>query len=734
MKKDHILRETGTSFRNMPALEAVFLNLAYWFLTIGYLELVLRLAVFDELGRGFAFALGFGFVIAAVVAAVLSLLPGKAGFPVSLIVTVFLVLLFASQIVYNAVFRTLYSVALMRQGGAAITTYWREVLQAMADRAIWLLLLLLPVGLLIAARKFLPRMFEKTSWSWRAAVVLLAALVQILCVTCLSAGGTGYFTDHYFYYSDSTTADQAIRRFGLLTAFRLDIFSPDPGAGKTDNGDYYVPTQPTEPAGGSLPQEVVQEYNVLDIDFDALSAMTEEEKIRAINSYCASLTGTNKNEYTGMLSDYNLILLCAESFSSGAIHEELTPTLYRLANEGIIFKNFYNTFPSNTTDGEYTLCMGLYPDTSRSKSLASFYASRGSYLPYCLGNIFAEQRDIRAYGYHSNVGSFYGRDESHPNMGYVMKFDQDGMEFSPGDPKSDLEMMEQSVDEYIGQEQFHAYYMTYSGHIPYNEYGNPITKKNIGLVRDREELTYFAQSYLACNIELDRALEYLMQRLEEQGVADRTAIVLVGDHYPYGLSDEDYSSLVGYEIDNFTKWKSSLIFWVGGLEESIVVEEYCSTADILPTILNLWGFDYDSRMLTGTDVFSDGTHVAVLSSMSFYTDKVWLDAGSGEVRYLVPESELPENYVDNMIKLVQTRFSLSKDILNTAYYNFVFGVEDVDVNWETWGQDPDVGVLPPPVETTPASPSVPEETQTPAPTEAVPVPSQDPGAEEPPAQ
>ena len=136
-----------------------------------------------------------------------------------------------------------------------------------------------------------------------------------------------------------------------------------------------------------------------------------------------------------------------------------------------------------------------------------------------------------------------------------------------------------------------------------------------------------------------------MQRLEEQGIADRTAIVLVGDHYPYGLADADYSSLVGYEIDNFTKWKSSLIFWVGGLKENIVVEEYCSTADILPTILNLWGFDYDSRMLTGTDVFSDGPHVAVLNSMSFYTDKVWLDAGSGEIRYLVPESELEENYV-----------------------------------------------------------------------------------------
>ena len=117
-----ILGRICDSFGNRSGMRTALLNLAYWFLTVGYLEMILRLAVFGELGRGFAFALGFGFAAAAVAAAVLSLLPGKIRFPVSMAVRVFLVLLFASQVVYNAVFRTLYSVALMRQGGAAITT------------------------------------------------------------------------------------------------------------------------------------------------------------------------------------------------------------------------------------------------------------------------------------------------------------------------------------------------------------------------------------------------------------------------------------------------------------------------------------------------------------------------------------------------------------------------------------------------------------------------------------
>lgn len=167
-------------------------------------------------------------------------------------------------------------------------------------------------------------------------------------------------------------------------------------------------------------------------------------------------------------------------------------------------------------------------------------------------------------------------------------------------------------------------------------------------------------------------------------------LLLYGSQMVYFfVFDNQYSELVGYPVDNFTKDKSSLLFWVGGLEENIIVDEYCCNADILPTILNLWGFDFDSRLLAGTDVFSDGTHVAVLRDMSFYTDKVWLNASTGEIRYQVDESEVPENYVENMIKLVQTKFSLSADILNKAYYNYVFSKGNVEVGQAVWGADPD---------------------------------------------
>ena len=486
------------------------------------------------------------------------------------------------------------------------------------------------------------------------------------------------FSDDYYYRSAEIATNQTAQRFGLLTTFRLELTRDT----KEEEPTYYIPEEP-EPVEEVQTEE---KYNVMDIDCDSLNAMTEDQTLLTINDYCSKVSGTNQNAYTGMLKDYNLILLCAESFDTGAIAPELTPNLYKLSQEGILFQYYNKTFPNTTTDGEYALMQGLYPDTGRSKAVSSLYASRGSYLPFTLGNAFKEQRGFESWGYHNYRGSYYGREESHPNMGYTMRFAGDGMNFTTTWPASDLEMMEQSVDDYIGQEQFHAYYMTFSGHYKYETGTNAIAKRNWDQVKDLPYSSNTIKAFLSCNIELDKAMGELLERLEEAGVADRTAIVIAGDHFPYGLSDKQYSELSGYEIDGFSKYKSSLIFWVGGLEENIVVEEYCCNVDVLPTILNLWGLEYDSRMLAGTDVFSDGTHAAVLIDKSFLTDKVWFNANTGEIRYLVPESELPEGYVESMNQRIATRFSISADILNSAYYNFVFDKGEVTVNRRGWNQ------------------------------------------------
>ena len=645
----------------------------YWAFALMYWECLLSGAAFHSFGVRI-YALGFTLSAALLVTLVLSFLR-KGRFGAEVFLTVVLTLLYGSQIVYHFIFGTLYSVAMVSQGGEAMTNFWRELLAAMGDHFPWLIALLVPLALRIFLRKGL-----KGELRAKGRIALLALAVALFALTRadIRQTGTEMFSDEDYYRSREIATNQNVQRFGLLTTIRLELTRH----AKTEEQDYYIPeeTQGENPA--QEPAEV--RYNVMDIDFDALNALTEDKKLLAINDYCSKVTGTNQNEYTGMLKDYNLIVMCAESFSPAAIDKDLTPNLYKLTQQGIIFNNYYNTFPNTTTDGEYALMQGLYPDAGRSKAVSSLYASRNSYLPFTLGNAFLSQRGVESFGYHNYRGSYYGRSESHPNMGYTMKFAGDGMTFTTNWPASDLEMMEQSVDDYIGKEPFHAYYMTFSGHYKYDIGTNEMAKRNWDQVKDLPYSSNAIKAYLSCNIEFDKAIGYLMERLEQAGVADRTAIVIAGDHFPYGLKDSEYAELIGHDIDGFSKFKSTLIFWVGGLEENIVVDEYCCNVDVLPTILNLWGFEYDSRLLAGTDVFSDGTHAAVLVDKSFLTDKVWFNASTGEIRYQVPESEIPEGYVENMNQLIATRFSISADILNTAYYNFVFDKDKVYVNRLGW--------------------------------------------------
>lgn len=713
------------------------INAAFWFVTLLYLETVLHLRFFDGFAPSYLFAVGFTAAIALILSAFLGCLPKKANGLISAVLVTLVSLVFASQIVYDAVFGTMYSLSLVGLGGAAITSFWKEVLLTIAENIPILLAILLPIPAAWILRAKVSGIFS-TELDWFRPVVLLAGLgLHFAVVACLALGGTGYYSDYYFYHSNDTTTDQAAERFGLISTMRLEAMGHSGKADLLDPKDpvpeFEIPEtvapQPTQevvedPEDPTVPTEAEITYNTLEIDFQTLSEMTKDKALRALNDYVASLAPTNRNEYTGMLADYNLITICAESFATGAIHPELTPTLYKLANEGIVFNNFYNSYPNVTTDGEYSFCLGIWPDTTRSKSTASFYASRESYLPFALGNVFAEQAQVKSYAYHNYQGSYYGRDETHPNMGYTCKFAGDGMRFSTSWPSSDLEMMEQSVQDFIAPgEQFHAYYMTFSGHYKYSRSVNPMAARNYAQVQHLD-MSEPAKCYISCHIELDKALEYLMNALEEAGIADKTAIVLTGDHFPYGLKDAEYEELVGYELDRFNKYKSTLIFWVGGLEEPIYVDDYCCNIDVLPTILNLWGFQYDSRLLAGRDVFSDSEDIAILRDQSFLTEKVWFNASNGKATWLVDESTVDPNYLENHIRMVKNQFVACSSILNEAYYNFLFEKGRVEISDDSWRptqppeEEPPEEVTPPAEETTP--PQTPVETTPPENVETTP--------------
>ena len=74
-------------------------------------------------------------------------------------------------------------------------------------------------------------------------------------------------------------------------------------------------------------------------------------------------------------------------------------------------------------------------------------------------------------------------------------------------------MINATITDYINSEKpFMTYYMTVSGHFYYNYSANAMAKKNKAYVNDLD-YPEEAKGYLATQIELDKALELLINKL-----------------------------------------------------------------------------------------------------------------------------------------------------------------------------------------------------------------------------
>lgn len=661
-KWNTIKTELTQQWREKLGCTAVFV------LSLVYLELAIHLAVFGSVWGRLIWPALFAAAAGAVLYGVASLFPERAGKWVGLGLVAAVVLCFEVQLVYHCVFGSFMPIYQITMGAAAVTNFSGQVLHAITHNLGKVIALLLPLPALAAVlfKPLIPLHRAKPAQSLLA--LLTAVCLFLAAVGGMRLAGTGEGSAYDVLTNDNASTESSVKSLGLLATAVQEVR----GLVRADSGTRQPLPESSALTGGAAPEESTGGVNALDLDFTALAA--EDPELQALNRYLAACAPTPKNEYTGLAEGYNLITICAESFSPLVIDAELTPTLYHLSTNGFRFQNFYNSFVNTTTNGEFAFCTGLLPNMSRTKVDSSFDACNSNYLPYCLGNVF------RALGgtsnaYHNYYGSFYNRTVSHVNMGYDFKAIGAGLEMEVAWPSSDLTMMELSAAEYLkGETPFHAYYMTFSGHYQYS-WENAMSAKNRAAV---EHLPYSetVKAYLACNLELEYALRHLMEELEAAGQAERTVIVLTGDHYPYGLTEAEYNELAGEPVDTtFERFRNSFICYVPGMEP-VVVEEYCSTVDILPTLLNLLGVSYDSRLLAGRDVLAEGVHLALLSDRSFLTEDFRFDASSGAVTdhsgQPVEAAQAADYraYVDGL-------FAFSEAVIDTDYYSCLFGGESV---------------------------------------------------------
>lgn len=106
------------------------------------------------------------------------------------------------------------------------------------------------------------------------------------------------------------------------------------------------------------------------------------------------------------------------------------------------------------------------------------------------------------------------------------------------------------------------------------------------------------------------------------------------------------------------------------MEESVMVTKPCCSVDILPTLLNLFGFDYDSRMYAGRDILSDADGLVIFNDRSFVTDTVIYDRKEKTTtwRKELTEEE-KENYLSAIKQEVKNRYNFSAYMLRQDYYD-----------------------------------------------------------------
>lgn len=636
------------------------------FLNLLYLELIYHLFIFNSFKLKHIFLITIFTVLSTIfIDLITSLFTKKVNKWLMIIINCFLSVLFIAQIINYRFYGNVISIYSIIHGGQ-VFGFLSAIFSVLWQNIICVILLLIPIPLYIIFNKKI----ETDNLSWKVILKKNGLLIIVFILSLLSLQTDKkeiYSAKNLYYYRHAPL--ETVKKLGMLTTLRLDLE-------RTITGFEENLTKVTDLNLSEVKEDTKNEdkikYNIEDIDFLKLAEEETKTEIKNIHYYMANETPTKQNKYTGMFKNKNLIVITAEAFSPIAVNEALTPTLYKLVNQGFTFTNFYSPiYYVSTSDGEYVSLTSLLPK----ESVWSFYKSSKNYLPYVYGNVF-KNLGYETYAFHDGQYKYYDRNLSHPNMGYKYMACGNGLEKLMNCkkwPQSDLEMINATFDMYSNEEKFVAYYMSISGHLEYNFYGNNMANKNKALVADTEYSDKI-KAYIACQIELDKALEELINKLKEKDILDDTVIVLSADHYPYGLTNDDINSVTPLEDVKFDIHKNNLIIWSNTMKKNIKIDKIAESLDILPTILNLFGINYDSRLLIGKDILSDTDGLVILNDRSWITKYGKYNASTQKFISLT-EEEIPENYVNKINEIVANKFVISKNILDTNYYKHVFKEE-----------------------------------------------------------
>jgi phosphoglycerol transferase MdoB-like AlkP superfamily enzyme len=730
-----------------------------------YLEIASHLIVYRNYSfSGFVYSILMAVITGLMLGMICSLFGKVVNAILTYVISGLLSVYYIAQVIYYSVFGVFMSLFTALNVGTDVLQFREMITKAIVINISNILILLVPMAVMIILQVKHVTDFNRSNVKRNVSRIIAAICLSILFIIIIFPTKGKENSAYELIYTEYNP-DSGVPMLGMLVYLKNDVvetFSYMSGIeiGKKGTEDFvaakYIPTltptatlallpkntptsvptpAPTRapqytatptPTATNTPTPVDRSPQILDIDFGSLANSTKNKEIKWVHQYFASEIPSNKNEFTGMFKDYNLIFITAEAWSPLAVSEEKTPTLYKMLNSGFVFNNFYNPiWFTSTVDGEFAGISGLLPEgkfngrrcarviddpnTSEDESKAIGAKQEDNAMPYSLGNIF-KNNGYKTYAYHNHTFNYYSRNAILSDFGYdVYRGYNGGTVFGETKkefgipityiwPESDLEMMEITVPEYLEEwkrtgEPFHTYYMSVSGHTNYSKGGNAMSRRHFN---EMDDLSWSdtLKCYIAANYELELAVNRLIEQLKEAGALEKTVIVINADHYPYGLEsmtqdqkDENgnplptnyyFSEFYGHEVDDhIEKYKNNLVIWNAGMTETYEIDKVACPMDILPTILNLFGIKFDSRLLMGRDILSDTPGFVVFGSddkYKFMTDTCirYYDykLGHAVVKELTDE-KVSDDYINAMLQEAKNRYTASKYIINNDYFKTI---------------------------------------------------------------
>ncbi|MFR5904374.1 MAG: LTA synthase family protein [Bacilli bacterium] len=555
---------------------------------------------------------------------------------------------FALETIFKAFLQTFFSLDCFKLSDQAMG-FAGETIKVIVGNIHYLILFFLPFILLIIFRKKIDLNIKENK-KYLYSYIILIPLSFLSYRLYINSTKDNKDISLYDLYYNTNNIPLSIQKMGVLSSTGLDIYRNIFGfEDKVIEVNYEEENNDED--------LFVYEKNNLDLD------LSSNKLNKDIKEYIDNNPGTSKNKYTGMFENKNLIFVVAESFSEIGIDKDRTPTLYKLTNNGFIFDNFYVPYYLSTIGGEFQSLTGLYPNYS---TLTKWKSGKNSF-PYGLATTFKE-KGYNTYAYHAHDGYFQNRYKYLKALGFDnFKACNMGLNINCNMwPESDIEMIKATTNDYINSDKpFMTYYMTVSGHLDYTKEGNSIVSKNWDLVKNLD-YSDKAKSYLATQIELDRAMESLLKELENKGILEDTVIVLLADHYPYGLSLEEINELSSYKRDELFEINHNALIIYNSSMKNISITKVGMPIDVLPTIYNLFDIKYDSRLFAGSDLLSNNEGMVILDNLSWITDKGKYNSLNGKY-----SGDIDSDYINNINNIIQNKIIFSRNMITYDGYRYI---------------------------------------------------------------